>query len=315
MSSYKGGAHGVRLHHFKNAEHTNGQGALTADTFEEMLLAIGLERILSAEEWQDRAWLNKLEPQHVCLTFDDNLKCQYDVALPILDKYKKTAFWFAYSSVFRGELELFELYRYFRTTQYNDVDEFYSDFFALAANHYPDRVPKIIREFPSSEYLRQFSYYSETDRLFRFLRDEFLGLASYNDLMIRLFEKTGFDVRLAAKRLWLDDEHLAELDRAGHVIGLHSYTHPTKITDLSAEDQESEYARNYEHLTGVLGKQIKAVAHPNGRYDDRTLAILNRLGVTTGFRADLDFLDNRSRLELPRKDHAILASELGIATC
>ena len=36
------------------------------------------------------------------VTFDDNLKCQYDIALPILDKYSLKAFWFIYTSPLDG---------------------------------------------------------------------------------------------------------------------------------------------------------------------------------------------------------------------
>ena len=33
-----------------------------------------------------------LEDTDVCITFDDNLKCQYEIALPVLDKYSLKAF-------------------------------------------------------------------------------------------------------------------------------------------------------------------------------------------------------------------------------
>ena len=44
--------------------------------------------------------LKKLSSNDICLTFDDTLKCQYDIAYPILKKEKLNAFYFIYSSVF-----------------------------------------------------------------------------------------------------------------------------------------------------------------------------------------------------------------------
>ena len=62
-----------------------------------MLRFVGLRNILPADEWMARATSDRLDENDLCLTFDDALRCQYDVALPVLEKYGLTAFWFVYS--------------------------------------------------------------------------------------------------------------------------------------------------------------------------------------------------------------------------
>ena len=51
-----------------------------------------------------------------------------NVALPVLEKYGLTAFWFIYSSPFTGVMERLEIYRNFRSTMYQKVSDFYNDF-------------------------------------------------------------------------------------------------------------------------------------------------------------------------------------------
>ena len=71
----------------------------------------------------------RLEQQHLCLTFDDALLCQYDIAKPVMDRFGITGFWFVYSSVFQGELEILEIYRYIRCVYFDTIDKFYVGFF------------------------------------------------------------------------------------------------------------------------------------------------------------------------------------------
>ncbi len=90
--------HAIRLHAFTNDRWPGGPGALDAERFRELLRRVGLERILPAGEFFSRAEAGLLEPDHVCLTFDGNLRCQFDVALPVLREVGLTAFWFVASA-------------------------------------------------------------------------------------------------------------------------------------------------------------------------------------------------------------------------
>ena len=49
---------------------------------------------------------NKLKENEVCLTFDDAIKCQIDIALPILEDLKIKSFFF---EIFIDLLKLFIL--------------------------------------------------------------------------------------------------------------------------------------------------------------------------------------------------------------
>ena len=48
-----------------------------------------------------------------------------------LRKKKSKPFFFVYSSIFDNKPDLLEIYRYFRTNFYDDLNKFYKDFFLL----------------------------------------------------------------------------------------------------------------------------------------------------------------------------------------
>lgn len=301
---------GLMFHHFHGEGHPATQGSIDANTFEAVLELVGIENILSADVWMQRSKANCLKPGDSCITFDDSLLCQYDVAKRILDKYKIKAFWFVYSSVLRGEIENLEIYRYFRTTQFLDIDHFYELFFRKAKDTNSELYMKALDAFDPKNYLVNSPFYSDNDRWFRSLRDLTLGPEKYAAIMDRMIAESGFCIPEAAKRLWLNDEKVVELSNSGHVIGLHSDTHPTTMSMLSRSNQRQEYSENSAYLMNLLGYRPEAMSHPCNSYSSDTLQILEDLDVVVGFRADVVPIEARSRLEYAREDHANLIAHM-----
>ena len=123
-------------------------------------------------------------------------------------------------------------------------------------------------------------------------------------------EKKNFDVSAAKKDLWVSEKDLVSIESKGHIIGLHSYSHPTKISNLSKTEQHLEYQRNYEHLSELLGQPIDVMSHPCGDYNDTTLEILKEMNISIGFRSSMSVKEIRSPLEIPREDHANIFKEM-----
>src|SRR5579863_2678016 len=86
--------HGIVFHELHNGQHPSGERALSRSMFANIIEQIGPKRILPARQWMQCALTATLRPTDVCLTFDGGLRCQYDVALPVLRFYGLTAFWF-----------------------------------------------------------------------------------------------------------------------------------------------------------------------------------------------------------------------------
>ena len=120
----------------------------------------------------------------------------------------------------------------------------------------------------------------------------------------------GFDIDSAKKHLWMTVDELSDIHKQGHTIGLHSYSHPTQISKLSKFEQQTEYQRNYEHLSKVTQTHIDVMSHPCGDYNQDTLDVLSSMGVTIGFRSNMSVNDIHSSLEIPREDHANIFREM-----
>ncbi|WP_298814677.1 polysaccharide deacetylase family protein [uncultured Roseibium sp.] len=296
---------GLMFHHFHGQDHPQTQGSINGNTFEAILEFISRKhRLLKAKDWLDRAKAGSLERNDVCVTFDDTLACQYDVALPVLEKHGLTGFWFVYSSILEGGLEPLEIFRYFRTTCFDSIDEFYERFFELAHELLLEAYHTSEHRFDHGSYLTHATYYSRSDRWFRYLRDNVLTSESYRSIVELMMKEARFSIDSARDKLWLTASQVKQLSHSDHVVGLHSHTHPTTLAELPAAEQKTEYKRNSDSLNAILGYRPDTVSHPCNSYNCETLEILKSLGVQIGFRANRLSVASRSELEYAREDHA-----------
>ena len=307
-------SYSVMFHYFHGATHPKRQGSISSTQFEKLLQWLMANyRLLSADEYQGKAIAGLLDSNDICLSFDDALLCQYDVAAPLLDKHGLKAFFFIYSSPMMGDPDPLEIYSYFRSVEYVSVDQFYEEFFQETRKSLGVHLVECRQRFLELDYLSEFPFYSDNDRWFRFLRDNVLQEDQYDLIMTTLMTHKEFCAQSVSDALWLNDEHLHDLVDQGHVLGLHSTTHPTVMDNLSTEQQTEEYERNLDHLKSILGGdgEVKAMSHPCGRYNEDTLCILRGLGVEIGFRSNMSCVENRQLLELPREDHANIVRKIG----
>ena len=299
-------AHGIMYHHFlDNQKHIVGQGSISAETFNDMLDFYGKDHnIIGAGEFLQKSEAGTLSPADVCLTFDDGLLCQYDVAYPVMKDRGLTAFWFIYTSPLDGVIEKIELYRHFRFSKFSDIEDFYSAFFNIVAANDPEAMAAI-HSFDPDQYLKEFPFYTPNDKRFRYMRDRVLGVSKYNMTMDKMLETYQYDIEKNSQILWLNADHIKNLRRQGHIIGLHSYSHPTVMSDKSYLEQSREYTTNKRQLESVLNEKITAVSYPCNSYNSDTLKCMRELGIRIGFRANMvDVQLEDIRYEYPRQDHA-----------
>ena len=309
------GSFGLMFHHFVGGDkHPSAQGAISLEDFEKIIdRFISDFKVLRAEEWAYKAESNKLKKGEVCVTFDDGLMCQVDVALPVLKSRGLTAFWFVQSGVLVGDVGVLEVFRRFRYEYFTSVEDFYLSFFSLVFGLESEKIIHQIAKNIPNEYLRGFKFYSEGDRVFRYVRDEILGPQQYIDAMESLIHSMKTNVEKLSQNLFLDKASVKELDSEGHIFGLHSHSHPTCLAGLPEKDQRYEYEKNYEILSEILRIPPFTMAHPCNSYNTDTLNILSSLGIRIGFCSNMH-KKSYSNLEFPREDSANLLSNYCIAS-
>ncbi len=305
--------HGIMFHHFHDGGiHKKGQGSIDKDEFYKLLKFIGRNNILDADIFFERLKKNKLKEKDVCLTFDDAIKCQIDVALPILEELKIKSFFFVYSSMFEGKPDYLEIYRYFRMNYFEDIDEFYQVFYKNLGQD----LKKFFKE--KSEIIKQkkikHPVYSLEDIKFRLVRDFFLTQSQYDEVMISMIKEKKFNFSSFYKKLFFQEDDLKNLDKLGHLVGIHSHNHPTLLEKLNYDEQKYQYDKCQSTISNILNKpknDIKFMSHPCGSYNEDTLKILKELKIELGFKQIMTLEPekgmkkiNNSFLEIARQNHS-----------
>ncbi len=304
--------HGIMFHHFHDeVVHTKGQGSIDKDDFFKIINFIGRKNILDADVFFEKFKQNKLQNNEVCLTFDDAIKSQIDIALPVLEELKIKSFFFVYTSMFEGSPDNLEIFRFFRTNYFKSINEFYINFYKAI-----DKDLKSFFEKNSdkiNEKKNKFPFYTIEDIKFRLVRDIFLTKSQYEENMFKMMKENKINNKDFYKKLFFQKSDLQTLNNLGHLIGLHSHNHPTLFEKLNLNEQKNEYEKCLTLISKILEKpksEIKYMSHPCGSYNYDTLKVLKELGIELGFKQIMTIERekgmskvNNSFLEIAREDH------------
>ena len=221
-----------------------------------------------------------------------------------------TVFYFIYSSIFTKNFSKLEIYRYFRNLVYKDIDDFYNEFFNLLVEDevIGNNIKNIIYTFNPKEYLKGYDFYTDNDKLFRYLRDNII-VDKYDYFMNKIMTKYNFNIEDCKSKIWISKEEVKDLYNNGNIIGLHSHTHPMNITALNKEEQYKDYFTNKSILENIINDRIICMSHPCGIYSNDTLEVLKDLGIKIGFRSNMTLKGN-SNYEFLREDHINIFNEL-----
>ena len=304
--------HGIMFHHFHDeVVHTKGQGSIDKDDFFKIINFIGRKNILDADVFFEKFKQNKLQNNEVCLTFDDAIKSQIDIALPVLEELKIKSFFFVYTSMFEGSPDNLEIFRFFRTNYFKSINEFYINFYKAI-----DKDLKSFFEKNSdkiNEKKNKFPFYTIEDIKFRLVRDIFLTKSQYEENMFKMMKENKINNKDFYNKLFFQKSDLQTLNNLGHLIGLHSHNHPTLFEKLNLNEQKNEYEKCLTLISKILDKpksEIKYMSHPCGSYNYDTLKVLKELGIELGFKQIMTIERekgmskvNNSFLEIAREDH------------
>lgn len=116
-------------------------------------------------------------------------------------------------------------------------------------------------------------------------------------------------IRMRADR-WRPQQ-IKELHNNGHIIGLHSYSHPTVMIKKSMEEEKNEYCKNKKQLEEIINDKVVSVSYPCNSYNGDTLKCMRDFDIRIGFRANMaETCLEDAGLECPREDHANIMKEM-----
>jgi hypothetical protein len=216
------------------------------------------------------------------------------------------AFWFVYSSALNGSVDRNEISSFLATSIFSSFEEFAERFEAHAS--------LVCDTFNSGDFVEfanklktNFSFYSDADIKFRYYRNFLLSKDEFKAIIDKMIGEVGLNIAELSSRLWLAEEDIRSLHRFGHVIGLHSWSHPFALAGLSFSEQDAEYKNNYQHLSALTGSSPESMSHPLNSYSEKTLAILHKLKIACGFCSNMSVPEgkkcvNPSNYEFGRMD-------------
>ena len=301
---------GVMFHHFHGKKFPKMQGSISSTDFVKIIKYLKKKyNLLNPNDFINKFYDGDLKSKDICLTFDDCLKSQIQLALPVLKKFNIKAFFFIYSSIFGKKLDKFEAYRDFRSTIYKSIDNFYLDFFNLIEKTMP-LESKLFKKNYKKSYLHKFSFYTTNDRKYRYYRDVVLSKKQHDNLMSMLMSEKNYDLLTRKKKIIMSMSDIKNILKHDHQIGLHSHTHPIRIDQLNYTQQLKEYKINKRVLKKICKKDLISMSHPCGRYNNNTLKILKKLNIKIGFRSNMHKKYIKNCYEIPRLDHVDVLKKL-----
>lgn len=299
--------HGVMFHHFHSEPEAARPGSFSAEDFSRALDFLERDfQIVSPEVFFWGISRKQHTQNQVMLTFDDALRSQFEVAHPIMSERGLEAGFAVYSSIYTGSPDPLEIFASFRQECFANFNGFW-DAFAAQLEEVSLWNSTAAESGVASGFLEDFPFYSHEEKLFRFVRDEMLSVQEYQSVMWSMIDSHSvFDAKATADRLWMGIEQLRTLVSEGHMVGLHSHTHPTRMDVLSKKEQYFEYHTNYDWIRDNLGAEPHFVAHPCGRYSEETLQVLGDLEINYGFCSTIGDGKFSSNLKIPRVDSTYL---------
>jgi peptidoglycan/xylan/chitin deacetylase (PgdA/CDA1 family) len=85
---------------------------------------------------------------------------------------------------------------------------------------------------------------------------------------------------------FLDRWQIADLRERGHVVGSHSYSHPTRISSCAQDELAQEWGRSCDDLAAILGEEVTTGSVPGGYYSRAVARAAARAGLRSLFTSE-----------------------------
>ena len=115
---------------------------------------------------------------------------------------------------------------------------------------------------------------------------------------------------------FLSSDQIKELHQRGHVIGSHSCSHPSRISDCTQEQLLDEWGRSLRVLSEIIGEPVSVASIPGGFYSRQVVEAAAQSGVRQLYTSEpvqkIQSINNCmiiGRFSVKRGDGAILPTE------
>jgi peptidoglycan/xylan/chitin deacetylase (PgdA/CDA1 family) len=287
----------------------NMQG-VTISEFEKQLSILTKNGLgLMEEDIKNAALTNDYpEDKYFYLTFDDGFKQHYNNVYPVLKDYGIQASFFVPTMALEtGIIPTVEKQRLLQYNLFSEYQEFLGCFCRQSRNYmksnkrqehfYPE--PENIEN--SASYLKEYSFYSNEERFFRKLRNEYLSIKEFTGIIDIMFGKFYNDDKQFIDEYYMSISDLKDMNKNGMIIGGHSYSHPF-LNKIPVSEMQIEIDKSIKYLRNTVANDINSFAYPYGAFDDNIVEHLKNIKIDYAF--DTRPNGNNEQFNIRRNDAA-----------
>ena len=241
------------------------------------------------------------------LTFDDGIKQHFDNVYPILMDYNLQASFFVPTMALDSKkIPTVEKQRLLQYNLFINYTEFLDSFCNLTRSIcelkdksflYPD-FENIIN---SENYLKEYTFYSNEERYFRFIRNEHLTAKEFENIINKMFLKFYSSDKKFIDEYYMGVSDLKKMSKNGMVIGGHSYSHPF-LNKMTYKDIKEEVNKSMDFLRKNIDSEINSFAYPFGAFNDNVIECIKQTGIDYAFDTRTD--GGSRRYNIRRNDAA-----------
>ncbi len=252
------------------------------------------------EEDIRNASIDKNYPTDECfyLTFDDGMKQHFNNIYPILMDYGlQASFFIPTMPLESNKVPVVEKQRLLQYNLFNNYQEFLDIFCMLAIKISKVKnknifSPNIENIHNSSHYLKEYDFYSNNDRYFRMLRNEYLSEAEFSNIINSMFSNFFNKDKEFINEYYLSIDEIKIMSNNGMVIGGHSYSHPF-LNKIPLKEMHKEIDRSTKFLQNSIGRSVDSFSYPYGAFNDDVVAYMRKSKFNYAFTTNLEGANQR----------------------
>ncbi|MBU0671096.1 polysaccharide deacetylase family protein [Patescibacteria group bacterium] len=220
-------------------------------------------------------------PEKSCvLTFDDGLRCQYEIAYKVLVKLGLPGIFYVSALPYREkEACLIHKIHYCRAIIAPEVfkNKIFEHYFSLTGESL-DLNADIDR-------VRNYSLYDDgnTAKL-KYILNFLLPYDIKEKIINKIFSEIVDDVGTWVSKWYLEEEQLIELASRNY-LGIHSYAHKS-LAQMSDKEIRDDLNKSLSYMKDLIDKRVVSISYPFGTpeaVDLRTGLIAESMGLKFGF--------------------------------
>jgi hypothetical protein len=240
------------------------------------------------------------------ITFDDGMKSQWDFAIPWLEEVGVKAIFFIHTQPLVDGYDKLVCIKQFSTDFFNSREEYYELFEFFLER----QTKKFCNIICPDNFLSEYPFYTLKDRRYRYIRDIVIPPNVYFSIIDSMMKYKGINYSdFSGMNSFLQKEHIRQISQMGHLIGLHTHTHPTNISKFNYSEQEYEFVRNKQIIEDITSQSVVVASYPCGRYNEDTLSVLKKLDIKCAFTSSIH-TSGSNPLMLPRQDAALVCGNV-----